>query len=153
LVGFTAFSQALDARELAAMVDRFEAVAYEHNPERGGRIVKMIGDEVMFAVDDYAVAAEIALSLVEAHVRDAQLPDIRVGLSSGPTLSWEGDVYGPTVNLASRLVNLARPRTVLLSDGLGRQLRGHPGFTLRHLRPVSLQGIGSVRVWVLRRAA
>jgi adenylate cyclase len=153
LVGFTAFSQALDARELAAMVDRFEAIAYEHIPERGGRVVKMIGDEVMFAVDDGAVAAEIALSLVEALARDARLPDIRVGLSSGPTLSWEGDVYGPTVNLASRLVNLARPRTVLVSDDLGHQLRDHPAFTLRHLQPVSLQGIGRVRVWVLRRAA
>ena len=104
-------------------------------------------------LDDGAVAAEIALSLVEAHARDTKLPDIRVGLSSGPTLSWEGDVYGPTVNLASRLVNLARPRTVLVSDDLGQQLSDTPAFALHHLRPVSLQGIGRVRVWVLRRAA
>lgn len=153
LVGFTAFSQALDGRELAAMVDRFEAIAYEHIPARGGRVVKMIGDEVMFTVDEGTVAAEIALALVEAHQRDAELPDLRVGLASGPTLSWEGDVYGPTVNLASRLVNLARPRAVLVSEDLGQQLEGNAAFALRHLRPVSLQGIGRVRAWVLRRAA
>ncbi len=152
LVGFTAMSQALDARELAVMVDRFEAVAYEHIPARGGRVVKMIGDEVMFAVDDGAFAADIAVALVEAYARDADLPDVRVGLASGPTLSWEGDLFGPTVNLASRLVNFARPNTVLVSDELGEQLQDDPRFELRHLRPVKLQGIGRARVWVLRRA-
>jgi Adenylate cyclase regulatory domain len=56
LVGFTAVSQALDPRELSVMVDRFEAIAYEQIPARGGRVVKTIGDAVMFAADD-AVAA------------------------------------------------------------------------------------------------
>jgi adenylate cyclase len=145
-------SQALDAHELAIMVDQFEAIAYEHIPERGGRVIKMIGDEVMFAVDDGAFAADIAIALVEAHQRRDDLPDIRVGLASGPTLSWEGDLFGPTVNLASRLVNLARPSAVLVSDGLGDQLRHDPRFDLRQLRPVKLQGIGRVRPWILRRA-
>ena len=86
--------------------------------ERGGRVVKMIGDEVMFAVDDGAFAADIAIALVEALVRDPDLPGVRVGLASGPTLSWEGDLYGPTVNLASRLVNIARPNSVHISDEL-----------------------------------
>jgi adenylate cyclase len=148
----TAMSQALDARQLAAIVDRFEAIAYEHIPERGGRVVKMIGDEVMFAHDDAAFAADIAVALVEAHARDTALPDARVGLATGPVLTWEGDLFGPTVNLASRLVNLARSGTVLVSDDLGERLRADPRFELRHLRSVSLHGIGRVRAWVLRRA-
>jgi adenylate cyclase len=152
LVGFTAMSQALDAQELAAMVDHFEVVSYDHIVGRSGRVVKMIGDEVMFAVDDAVAAAEIGLALAEAHARDASLPDVRVGLACGPTLAWEGDLFGPTVNLASRLVNLARPRTVIASQELGERLRDLPQFTWRHLRPVNLQGIGRVRSWVLRRA-
>jgi adenylate cyclase len=152
LVGFTSMSQALDARELAAMVDRFEANAYEQIPERGGRVVKTIGDEVMFAADDAAAAAEIALGLVEAHARDPEVPDARAGLARGPVLAWEGDLFGPTVNLASRLVNLARPGTVLVAEELGEQLRDDSRFALRHLRPVRLQGIGRVPSWVLRRA-
>src|SRR5262249_2169573 len=140
-------------RELTAMVDRFEALAYEHIPERGGRVVKTIGDEVMFAVDDGSFAADIAVALVEAHARRTDLPDVRVGLAHGPTLAWEGDLYGPTVNLASRLVAFARPATVLVSDALGQDLREAPGLTLRHLRPVRLQGIGRVRSWVVRPAA
>ncbi len=152
LVGFTALSQALAPHELAGMVDRFEALAYEQIPERGGRVVKMIGDEVMFAVDDGAVAADIAIGLVEAYGRDPAVPDVRVGLASGPTLSWQGDLYGPTVNLASRLVNFARPGTVLISDELGERVHDDPRFELRHLRAANLHGIGRVRPWVLRRA-
>jgi adenylate cyclase len=152
LVGFTSLSLALDTRELAAIVDRFEAIAYEQIPARGGRVVKTIGDEVMFAADDAAVAAEIALGLVEGHASEPGLPDSRAGLARGPVLAWEGDLFGPTVNLASRLVNLARPGTVLVADELGEQLRDDPAFALSHLRSVRLQGIGRVRPWVLRRA-
>jgi adenylate cyclase len=152
LVGFTAISQQLDERELAAAVDRFEALAYEQILERGGRVVKMIGDEVMFAVDDVHVAGEIALALVDVYAKDSALPDVRIGLANGPTLSWEGDLFGPTVNLASRLVNIARPGTVLVSEELGAQLTTDVAFTLRHLRPLNLKGIGRVRAWVLRRA-
>ena len=90
--------------------------------------------------------------LPRTRARDSLVPDVRIGLASGPTLSWEGDLYGPTVNLASRLVNFARPGTVLLADELGARLTDDPRFELRHLRPVRLQGIGRVRPWALRRA-
>ncbi len=152
LVGFTAISQQLSEGELAETVERFEALAYEHIPGRGGRVVKMIGDEVMFAADQGHTAAEIALALVEAYARDPDLPEVRVGLAMGPAISWEGDLFGPTVNLASRLVNIARPGTVLVSDELGTQLEATRAFALRHLRPIALKGIGRVRSWVLRRA-
>jgi adenylate cyclase len=150
LVGFTAASQALAPRELTRIVERFEALAYEHVPERGGRVVKMIGDEVMIAVDDAPRAADIAVALVEACARDPLVPDVRVGLASGPTVAWEGDLYGPTVNLASRLVNLARPGTVLVDDAVGRRVEDDPRFDVKRLRPVPLRGVGRVRPWVLR---
>jgi len=152
LVGFTAASQALAPRELTRVVERFETLAYEHVPARGGRVVKMIGDEVMLAVDDPARAADIAVALVDACARDPLLPDVRVGLATGPTVAWEGDLYGPTVNLASRLVNLARPATVLVDDGLGRRVQDDARFAVKRLRPVTLRGVGRVRPWVLRRA-
>jgi adenylate cyclase len=151
MVGFTALSQALDPADVAAMVDRFEATAYENIPQRGGRVVKLIGDEVMFTTDDAASAADIALGLVEGHAENADLPDVRVGLARGPVVSWEGDLFGPTVNLASRLVNVARPGTVLVSDALGTELQERPDLELLHLRAVRLQGIGRIRSWVLRR--
>lgn len=153
MVGFTAMARALESRDLARTVDRFEAVAYDEVLKRGGRVVKMIGDEVMFSVDDARRAAEIGLSLADAHARHEDLPDIRVGLASGPVLAWQGDLFGPTVNLASRLVNFARPDSVVVSDELGSRLRAEPAFALRQLRPVELKGVGRVRTWVLRRRA
>jgi adenylate cyclase len=151
LAGFTALSDSLDAGELAAMVDRFEALAYEHIVNGGGRVVKTIGDEVMFAVAEPHDAAAIALALVEAYGRDADLPDARIGMALGPVVAWEGDLFGPTVNLASRLANFARPGTVLIGDSLGAALHGDADFAPRHLRGVRLKGLGSVRPWVLRR--
>src|SRR5262249_280416 len=152
MVGFTAMSRALDSRELAKTVDRFEATAHEHVVARGGRVGKMCGDEVMFCADEAVRAAEIALALVDAHARHEDLPDVRVGVASGPALAWQGDLFGPTVNLASRLVNFARPRSVVVSDGVGERLRAEPAFELRHLRPVKLKGVGRVRTWVVRQS-
>lgn len=148
LAGFTAVSRQLEPQELAALVDRFEALAYDHIPLHGGRVVKMIGDEVMFAADDVAAGAAIALALARAQVAD--LPPLRVGLAAGPVLAWEGDLFGPTVNLASRLVSLARPNTALVSDYVAQRLEDHPFFAVRRLPPVNLKGLGRERVYALR---
>ncbi len=152
LVGFTALTRQLDERQLAATIDRFEGLAYEQIPERGGRVVKMIGDEVMFVADDAATAVEIALGLVEAAAAEDLLPDLRVGLAIGSTLAWEGDFFGTTVNLASRLVDAARPGSILVADELAEQIRDHPAFELRRVRRLVLKGFGRQRVWGVRRA-
>lgn len=152
LVGFTALSQQLDDRELAALIDRFEALVFEHVPEHRGRVVKMIGDEVLFSAESPVDAAEIALSLVASHHADPSLPELRVGLSMGPVLSWEGDLLGPTVNRASRIVALAREATVVVSGELAEQLRPNTAYVLRDMRPVKLRGIGRVPLSALRRA-
>ena len=67
-------------------------------------------------------------------------------------LAWGGDPYGSTVNLASRLVGIARPGTVLVSDDIGQQLTADANFTLRAMKDVRLKGIGRTTVWGLRRS-
>ena len=151
LVGVTAASQELSNREIAHTVDRFERIAYEQIPEHRGKVVKMIGDEVMFTAEAVEAAAEISLRLLEACSEDELVPDVRIGLATGPTLLWEGDVYGPTVNLASRLVNIARPGTVLVSEQLGECLADVDDLALRPTPRVKLKGIGRTRPHVLRR--
>ena len=103
------------------LVDRAGTVV-----DSGGRIVKTIGDEVMFITEEPAAAATIALRLARASNQDAVLPDARAGLASGPVLSREGDYYGQVVNLASRLTELAFPGTVLASSDLATELEGRP---------------------------
>lgn len=150
LVGFTAISQQLDEHQLAEIVDRFEELAFEHITRGGGRVIKMIGDEVMFAADSAPGSARIALDLVRVFGTDDKLPEIRVGVAYGPALSWQGDLFGPTVNLASRLVNIARPGTVLISQELATTLAPDSAFSVRMLRSLRLQGLGRVTFAVLR---
>ena len=151
LVGFTALSQALDEQELAAVVSRFENLAYDTIGHLGGRVVKMIGDEVMFVADDVRVAAEIALTLAETYARDETISAVRVGLASGPVLAHEGDYFGPVVNLASRIVNIAYPGTVVAAEDVYEALQGDPAFGWKPIRPRWLKGIGMTRLWLLTR--
>jgi adenylate cyclase len=151
LVGFTALSQQLDDTELGVLVDRFEATAYDIVGSRGGRVVKMIGDEVMFSVDSVGTAVEIALDLSETYHDDESLSDVRVGLAYGPALDREGDLYGPTVNLASRIVNVAYAGSVVVSDDVHSELSGDDSLVWRSLRMRRLRDIGRVALWTVRR--
>ena len=140
LVGFTALSQQVDEHVLAAVVDRFESIAYDTVVKLGGRVVKMIGDEVMFVVDDVRPAVEIALTLAEAYSRDEELSEVRVGLACGPTLEREADYYGPTVNLASRIVNIAFPGSVVTSDDVHARAGGRSGVFLAISEAAPIEG-------------
>jgi adenylate cyclase len=153
MVGFTMLSQHLSDEELAEVVSRFEALAHDTVVALGGRVVKMIGDEVMFVVPTATGAAQIGLSLAEAYSGDELLSDVRVALAIGPVLAQDGDFYGPVVNLAHRLVGVANPGTVLVSDEFQSALDSEEarGFDLRALRTRTLKDIGRVQVWKLAR--
>ena len=152
LVGFTALSQQIESHELASVVERFEAIAYDTIGSRGGRVVKMIGDEVMFAVDDPAAAVDIALSLAESYRRDDELSDVRVGLAAGPVVTREGDLFGPVVNRASRIVNIAFPGTVVCSPELQEALEDQEGLDWRSIGHRGLKDIGRLQLYVVRWA-
>jgi adenylate cyclase len=151
LVGFTALSSTLDEDELADVVDRFTELAYDKVALAGGRVVKTVGDEVMFATDEPGAGAQLALELVAAYADDHDLPDVRVGLAWGPALARDGDLFGPTVNLAARIVAIARPRSVVVSPEVHDALAETPGLAWRGLRPRRLKDIGRIPLWVLSR--
>jgi adenylate cyclase len=176
LVGFTSLARDLPASELAALVRQFEDTSFEAVLRRGGRVVKTLGDEVMFSVDDPAAAADIALTLAEAFggqdavpsegvlgavaavVADSEastVPPVRVGLAWGPALAHGGDVLGRVVNIASRCTSLARPGTVLVDRELASALTdaGTGDFTLVRLRPQRVRGYDHLMPSVLRRHA
>jgi len=112
LVGSTAITAGLDPGELAALITRFEARAFEVTAAGGGRLVKFIGDEIMVAALDPLSGCRIIGSLVDAFTADGLRP--RAGLVYGEVLYRHGDYYGPVVNLAARLVDEAIPDEVLV---------------------------------------
>ncbi|HEX4539892.1 MAG TPA: adenylate cyclase regulatory domain-containing protein [Acidimicrobiales bacterium] len=152
LVGFTLLAQELSDEALAEVVSRFEALAFDTVGALGGQVVKVIGDEVMFVVRDPAEGARIALRLADAYADDELLSDVRVGLASGSVLAMEGDYYGPVVNLASRIVKIAIPGTVLVSDDVHAALRDDEELAFKPLRPRTLKDVGRVQLWALHWA-
>jgi adenylate cyclase len=151
LVGFTRLSRQLEDADLAALVERFEAVSADVVAATGATLVKTVGDEILFVADDAVTAAETALGLHGAHARDPDVPEMRIGLASGPVLRRMGDVFGSTVNLASRLTALARPDSTLVDAATAAQLSVEPGMGLRQLAPRRVRGLGVIRVFELGR--
>jgi len=151
LVGYTALSQQLDADDLAGLVSRFEELAYDTVAEHGGRVVKMIGDEVMYVADDPLAAVEVALQLATRGDGDDMLPMARAALAYGPLLAREGDYYGPVVNLASRSVGVARPGSVIGSAELRNAIGDAGGLVWSRLWPRRIRSIGWVELWTVRR--
>ncbi|MCW2494946.1 adenylate/guanylate cyclase domain-containing protein [Jatrophihabitans sp.] len=152
LAQFTSFTRSATEAELRELLEAFESLSSEIVAEHHGRVVKTIGDEVLFVAHSAADAALIALDLVDAAELDPRLPPLRVGVAAGPVVERLGDVYGSTVNIASRLTSLCRPGTILIDRVMADSLADDARFALRSRRPESVRGFHHLRNWRLRRA-
>lgn len=152
LVSFTSFVRRMSERQLARLVQRFELLASDVVTEHGGRVIKTVGDEVLFVHTDVAAASAIALDLVDAMAEDELLPPVRVGLAHGRVVSRLGDVFGMTVNKASRITAVTPSGTVYVDDEMARLLGAVSGFTAPERRRRMLRGIGVVTLHELRRS-
>jgi adenylate cyclase len=113
LVGFTSLGEQIPAEELGAIAERLSTIAKEL-VEPPVRLVKSIGDAVMLAAPEPQILLDTALALMAAVEREGEgFPQLSVGLAFGEALDRAGDVYGPPVNLASRLSDTARAGSVL----------------------------------------
>jgi class 3 adenylate cyclase len=152
MVGYTRLTRGLDSTRLARVLDRFESLTGDVIADGGGRVVKTIGDEVLYVCESAAAAAGIALELTSRAVADTELPQVRTGLAYGPVLGRLGDVYGAAVNIAARLTAVARPGTVLTDTAFAGELAGRTAYDLKPLRPVSVRGYSRLRPVLLRPA-
>lgn len=168
MVSFTRRTAGLGSTDLSHFVQRFEAAARDVVTANGGRVVKTIGDAVLFVADDAVIGAAVACGLADALGRELDVDrerragglaegargvtPVRVSLVWGRVLSRFGDVFGPTVNLAARLADIAEPSTVLTDPGTAAVLRHDARFTLDELPPRDLAGIGTVQPVRLSRA-
>jgi adenylate cyclase len=150
LVGYTSRSRGMGGRELGAMIEDFESIAAEVIARHSGRVVKTVGDGVLFTTASPVDAVEIGLRLPEVWDTEER-PPLRVGAAYGTVLTRLGDVYSPVVNLASRLTSIARPSAVLVDQQLARRLLGVPAYRVRPLRRVSVRGYDHLQPWLVRR--
>lgn len=151
LVGFTELSRELSGEALEELVERFEHLAAHAVGEAGGRVVKTLGDEVMFTAGDARAGVSVALRLAES-VAEQLGREVRAGVAFGPVVARLGDVFGPTVNIASRLTGIAHPGTVLVDRGAATALRDDAGFDVAPIRRQSVRGYSHLAPFRVRRA-
>ncbi|MGH8976730.1 MAG: adenylate/guanylate cyclase domain-containing protein [Acidimicrobiia bacterium] len=152
LSGFTKLSQRVSVDRLAELIDEFESAAFDTVSSRGGRVVKLIGDEVMFVAGSLSVGVDIGLDIGDRLAAIEDMPKIHCGIAYGPTVSVGGDVFGPTANLAARLTTIARPGTLVVPRSAADELRDREDLEIVAVRrSFDLKGIGVTRVVSVRR--
>jgi adenylate cyclase len=122
LVGYTRRARALSPAALALVIGRFESHVGEVVAGVGGRVVKLIGDEAMFVVDDPLKGCELASMLMSTLRQDRELPPVRIGLAHGPVVAYHGDYHGGRRQPAARLAKVAEPAQVLVSGAMADEL-------------------------------
>ncbi|MET0189248.1 MAG: adenylate/guanylate cyclase domain-containing protein [Pseudonocardia sediminis] len=152
MVGFTRTTRRRSMDELGEMIERFAVVTTEVIANGRGRIIKTVGDEVLFVTEHPADAAAIALGLRNRVRSEPSLPQLRIGLAHGMVLTRYGDVYGEVVNLAARLTSQARPDTVLVDREVADVLSDDPRYELRRLPSQNTRGYAHLKAWALRAA-
>ena len=153
IAGFTRLARVMADEDLAQMVQAFESGAADIVAARGGRLVKTLGDEVMFVADSADDAVAIAIGMHRLTAPGAEALSLRIGLATGHLISRMGDFYGGTVNLASRLTAIARPGSTLMDTATEGALGDPEAYVLRHLAPRPLRGMGLVRATSVSSAA
>ncbi len=151
LVRFTALSNELDEDRIGDLVEIFESRCADVVAARRGRVIKTLGDSVLFVSEDPERAIDIALSIVEVIGNDGRLPDVRLGLATGSVVMQLGDVFGPPVNKAARLTGVAR-RNRVITDRTTAALLPSGKFHSRLLPARPLRGFGIVEPVAVRRS-
>jgi adenylate cyclase len=125
LVGSTALTRELPFAQLGAVIGEFERAATDTVVQHGGRVIKLIGDEIMFTAHDPVVACQAAVDVRSVLNGHPVLRGIRGGIAFGEVLVRDGDCFGPVVNLAARLVKRANRNEVVVDQGAADAVARH----------------------------
>ena len=152
LTGYTRLTDERGDEAAAELAGRLARLVQRTSARHGGKPVKWLGDGVMFYFREPGRGVLAALEMVEG-ARDAGLPPAHVGLHAGPVLFREGDYFGRTVNLASRIAGYARQGEVVVSQEVV-DAGGAGGIAFAEIGPVELKGVSAaLTLHVARRAA
>jgi len=140
LSGFTRLTEEVGDDQAVSLAANLSDVVRSTALRFRGTAVKLLGDGVMFYFPDPADALRCALYLVPEAAR-RELPPARVGVHAGPVVFRDGDYFGRTVNLASRITDYARPGEVLVSDPVVESVGQVQDISFRTIGPVMLKGV------------
>ena len=150
IVSFTALSNQMSEERIGDLVELFESRCSDVVAAQRGRIIKSIGDSVLFVNDDPIRAYDTAEGIINVVGRDPRMPDVRLGLASGSVVMRLGDVFGPPVNMAARLTAVARRNRIII-DARTADLLPEDQFETRRLPARPVRGFGIVEPLAVRR--
>lgn len=140
LASSTEWATSIPLRAQADALARFESAAWDIATRRGGRIVKLIGDEAMFVTNDPVAACHIALEICEAVDAEPSLPRARGAVGFGEVAMRDGDYYGPLVHITARAVKAADEGAVVVTAGTRDRVTGG-GLHFESIGAQALRGI------------
>ncbi|MBN4927565.1 adenylate/guanylate cyclase domain-containing protein [Hoyosella rhizosphaerae] len=152
MVGYTDLTRLNSISGLSSLLNTFENTVTSIIAAHGGSVIKNVGDEVMFSVDQPAAGARIALTLQETIKTDDSLPSLHIGLAYGEALARFGDLYGNVVNTAARLTSAAPGGDILVDGALADILRRHPAFAVKPVKSTRSRGFLKYKPHELKRA-
>jgi len=150
IVSFTALSNELSRDKIGDLVELFEARCGDVVAAHSGRLIKSMGDAVLFVNNDAMAGFATAEGIINVVGRDKRMPDVRVGLASGSVVMRLGDVFGPPVNLAARLTQVARRNRIIVDRATADRLPADR-VESRALPPRPVRGFGVVEPLAARR--
>jgi adenylate cyclase len=151
LAGYTRLTEERGDEAAAVLAEQLARMVQRTSSQQGGKPVKWLGDGVMFHFPEPARGVLAALDMVEA-AASSGLPPAHVGLHAGPVLFQDGDYFGRTVNVASRIADYARPGEVVVSQSVV-DAHESPGIRFSEIGAVELKGVsGTVHLHVAARA-
>ena len=139
LSGFTRLTRDAGDESAVIVASSLQRHADATATRHGGRLVKLLGDGAMLRLNDATVGVEAALDLVGTMSGEGALSS-HAGVHTGPVIERDLDVFGQTVNLASRIADAASPGEVLASEAVA-EAAGDGAFAFERIREVALKGI------------
>jgi adenylate cyclase len=143
LTGFASLTQEHGDTRAAEVALRLAELASRIATERGGRVVKLLGDGVLMRFQGVVEAVEASLELLD-QLGPADLPPGHIGVTQGPIIARDGDIFGRTVNLAARISDIAPSGELYVPASTGEALAGR--FIVESVGPSTLAGIGVVEL-------
>jgi len=152
LSGYTRLTDERGDEAAADLAGRLSRLVQRTSTQHGGKPIKWLGDGVMFHFRDPGPGVVAAIEMIEG-ARESDLPPAHVGLHAGPVLFQEGDYFGRTVNIASRIADYARQGEVLVSDAVVAASADLAGVRFEAIGPVELKGFTeAIPLNIARRA-
>jgi adenylate cyclase len=150
LTGYTRLTEERGDQAAADLASRLRAMVRQASLEQGGEVIKWLGDGVMSYFQDPAGSVVSGLEMVE-RAKTRSLPPARVGIHSGPVIFQEGDYFGRTVNIASRIADYASPGEVVVTQQVVEAIP-EDGLRFDEIGPVDLKGVeGAPRLYTAHR--